>query len=181
MKFSLSSCHMNVSPLASSILYHLFGKSTRVDGNKCGHAHSSLYPSFLHSFSHVLIWSSGFCPWMNIDIWASLVNFSPPNLSTKKVQAAVQVCSLVWWVSHHLAACPVKVSTRLWSRPCSPIFLETCSTCMTGDSLSLYLGICVVFTLVGCKVGYSLIFFSNIFGTMDTMKHCWVGFFSLFV
>ena len=62
MKFFLSSCHRNVSPLASSILYHLFGKSERVDGNKCGHAHSSLYPSLLHSFSHILIWSSGFCP-----------------------------------------------------------------------------------------------------------------------
>ena len=54
MKFSLSSCHMNVSPRASSILYHLFGKSSSVDGNKCGHVRSSLYPSLLHSFSHVL-------------------------------------------------------------------------------------------------------------------------------
>ena len=34
MKFSLSSCHKNVSPLASSILYHLFGKSARVYGNR---------------------------------------------------------------------------------------------------------------------------------------------------
>ena len=32
IKISLSSCHKKVSPLASSILYHLFGKSVRVDG-----------------------------------------------------------------------------------------------------------------------------------------------------
>ena len=51
MRFSLSSCHKKVSPLAYSILYHLFGKSARVDGNKCGHARSSLYPSLLHSLS----------------------------------------------------------------------------------------------------------------------------------
>ena len=60
VKFSFSSFHQNVSPHASSILYHLFGKSARVDGNICGHARSSLYPSFLHYFSHVFIWSSGF-------------------------------------------------------------------------------------------------------------------------
>ena len=36
IKISLSSCHKKVSPLASSILYHLFGKSAGVEGNKCG-------------------------------------------------------------------------------------------------------------------------------------------------
>ena len=33
MKFYLISFHKNVSPHASSILYHLFGKSSNVDGN----------------------------------------------------------------------------------------------------------------------------------------------------
>ena len=42
MKFSLRSCHMNVFPRDSSILYHLLGKSSNVDGNRCGHMHSSL-------------------------------------------------------------------------------------------------------------------------------------------
>ena len=68
IKFSLSSCHRNVSPRASSILYHLFGKSESVDGNRCGHVCSSLYPSLLHSFSHVFIWFFGSCPWVNIGI-----------------------------------------------------------------------------------------------------------------
>ena len=42
MKFSISSFHWNVSPHASSILYHLFGKSASVEGNRCGHVRSSL-------------------------------------------------------------------------------------------------------------------------------------------
>ena len=42
IKFYLSSFHMNVSPHASSILYHLVGKSFNVDGNRCGHIRSSL-------------------------------------------------------------------------------------------------------------------------------------------
>ena len=42
IKFSLSSFHRNVSPRASSILYHLFGKLASVEGNSCGHVLSSL-------------------------------------------------------------------------------------------------------------------------------------------
>ena len=74
-------------------------------------------------------------------------------------------------MSHHQAAFPVKVSTRLCSQPCSPRFLETCSICRIGDSLSLYLGFCLILVFVGVKVGYSLVFLSNIFGMMETKKH----------
>ena len=42
MKFCLTSFHKNVSPRASSILYHMLGRSSNVDGNKCGHIRSSL-------------------------------------------------------------------------------------------------------------------------------------------
>ena len=42
MKFSLCSFHKNVSPHASSILYHLLGRSSSVEGNRCGHIRSSL-------------------------------------------------------------------------------------------------------------------------------------------
>ena len=42
MNFSLSLFHWNVSPHASSILYHLFGNLARVKGNRCGHVRSSL-------------------------------------------------------------------------------------------------------------------------------------------
>ena len=42
IKFSLSSFHRNVSPRASSILYHFFGRSSNVEGNRCGHIRSSL-------------------------------------------------------------------------------------------------------------------------------------------
>ena len=41
MKFCWSVFQVNVSPLASSILYHLLGKSLRVEGNRWGHIHSS--------------------------------------------------------------------------------------------------------------------------------------------
>ena len=51
------------------------------------------------------------------------------------------------------------------------MFLETCSICITGDSLSLYLGICEILIFVGFKVGYSLVFFLNIFGMMEIEKH----------
>ena len=95
IKISLISCQKKVSPLASSILYHLLGKSARVEGNKCGEALSSLYPSFLHFVSQVLICCSGFWPPVKVWIWACWVNFFPPNRSTKKVEAFVQVCSFV--------------------------------------------------------------------------------------
>ena len=42
MNSSLSSFHWNVLPRASSILYHLFGKSASVEGNGCGHVRLSL-------------------------------------------------------------------------------------------------------------------------------------------
>ena len=71
----------------------------------------------------------------------------------------------------------MKVSSKLCNWPYSPMFLDTCSLCITGDSLSLYLGICLILTFVGFKVGYSLFFFSNVFGMMETKKHCWTGFF----
>ena len=180
MTFSLISFHRNVSPQDSSILYHLFGKSDNIDGNRCGHVRSSLYPSLFHSFSHVLMWSSGSCHWMNIGIWAWLVNFFPPDFSMKKVEAVVHVYNIDWWVSHHLTAGLVKVSTKLCSQPCSPMFLDTCSICITGDSLSLYLGICLILIFAGFRVGYSLVFFSNIFGMMDATKHWLNGFFCTF-
>ena len=68
IKFSLSSSHRNVSPRASLIFYHFFGKSESVDRNRHGHVRSSLYPSLLHSFSHVFIWFFGSCPWVNVGI-----------------------------------------------------------------------------------------------------------------
>ena len=108
---------------------------------------------------------------MKTGICAYFVSFLPPNISTKKVETVVHVCSLDWWVSHHRASCLVKVFTRIYSHPCSPRFLETCSISKIGDSLSLYLGFCLILVFVGVKVGYSLVFPSNIFGMMETEKH----------
>lgn len=48
-----------VSPLASSTLYHLSGRSSYVFGNICGQVLSSLYHIFRHSFSHWWIRSTG--------------------------------------------------------------------------------------------------------------------------
>ena len=42
VNFSLSSFRTNVLPQDSSILYHLLGKSSNVDGNRCSHMRSSL-------------------------------------------------------------------------------------------------------------------------------------------
>ena len=55
--------HMNVSPRASSILYHFFGKSDNVDGNRCGHVRSCLLltpkkgslPHLPHYMAHLSI------------------------------------------------------------------------------------------------------------------------------
>ena len=134
-------------------------------------------PKYFPFFFTVFMWSSGSFPWMNIGIWPWLVNFFPPSIYMKKVESIFHVCNLDWWVSHHLTTCPVKVSSRLCSRPCSPMFLDTCSICITGDSLYLYFGICLILTIFAFNVGYSLLFFSNIFGMMETRKHCSIGFF----
>lgn len=124
IKFSLRVCQVNVSPLAS-ILYHLLGKSSSVVGNKCGHVCSSWYLIRFHSF-----WKRSTCfvrsslGW-NLVIYAWVVNFYPPNLSIKYIDAIVQLCSWFWWVPHHRATWPVKDSTRLCRRPWSLIFLVT--------------------------------------------------------
>lgn len=87
------------------------------------------------------------------------VSLFPPNLSTKYVEAVVQVCSRWAWVLHQRAAWPVKVYTKLCSRPCSPIFLDTSYTWMAGDPLSLNLsrGITVDSSFVGIRLGYFII------------------------
>ena len=95
IKFCLSSCQKKVSPWASSILYHLLGKSASVEGNKCGQDRSSLYPSLLHSFSQVLMCYFGSWPWIKRGIWASWVNFFPPKPFDKESWSscpALQFC-----------------------------------------------------------------------------------------
>ena len=166
IKFSLSVYQVNVSPLASSILYHLLGRSSSVVGNKCGHVRSSCYLRHFHSF-----WQRSTCfvkssPRWNLVICDWAVSFCLPNLSMKYVDVVVQLCSRFWWVTHHRVAWPVKDSTRLCRRPWSPIFLVTSLRCTTGDSISLNLNFEFAM-LFGMKVGYSLICFSITLGTMD--------------
>ena len=166
MKFCLRVCQMNVSPLASSILYHLLSKSLRVDGNRWVHVHSSWYPSCFHSFWHSLIWLVRSSPWWNVLILACVVNFWHPNRSTKYVDVVVQLWSRDWWVPHQHDAFPVKDSTKLCRWPWSPIFFETSFKWIVGgsSSLNLYFGF---LTLFGMRVGYSFTLFSTILGTID--------------
>ena len=165
-KFSLRVFQVNVSPLASSILNHLLGRSSSIVGNKCGHVHSSWYLRRFHSFWHRSTCFVGSSPGWNLMICTWAFNFCPPNLSMKYVEADVQLCSQFWWVPHHHVAWPVKDLTRLWRQPWSPIFLVTSLRCYVGDSISLNLNFEFV-VLFGIKVGYSLIFFSITLGTMD--------------
>ena len=144
----------------------LSGRSSSILGNKCGHVLSLWYPRHFHSF-----WQRSMCfvgsslGWnLVICIWA--VNFCPPNLSTKYVDAIVQLCSQFWLVPHHRASCPIKDSTRLCRRPWSSIFLVTSLRCIVGDSISLNLNFEFAM-LFRIKVKCSLVFFSIILGRID--------------
>ena len=166
IKFCLRVFQVNVSPLSSSILYHLFGKSSRVDRNRWGHVHSLWYPSHFHSFWHSSICFVGSYPRWNVLMLAYAVSFWPPNHSTKHVDAVIQLWSRNWWVPHQCVACPVKYSTKLCRQPWSPIFFETSFKWIVEESSSLNINFGVL-TLVGIRVGYSFTFFSIILGTID--------------
>ena len=158
MKFCLRMFQVNVLPLASSILYHLFGMLSRVDGNRWGHVRSSWYPSRFHSLWHSLICFVGSSPGWNVLMSAYAFSFWPPKRSTKYVDVVIQLWSRDWWVPHQRVACPVKDSTKLCRQPWSPIFFDTSFKCIVGEFASLNLNFGVL-TLVGIIVGYTFTFF----------------------
>ena len=137
MKFCLRVFLVNVSHIASPILYHLFGKSSRLDGNRWGHVHLSWYPSHFHSFWHSSIWFVGSSPGWNVSMSSCAVSFWPPNHSMKYVDAIVQLWSRDERIPHQRVACPVKDSTKLCRWPWSPIFFETSFKWIVGESTSL--------------------------------------------
>ena len=166
MKLCVRDCQVNVSPRSSSILYHLFGKLSRVDGNIWGHVHSSWYPSHFLSLWHSSIFFTGSSPRWNVLMSACVVSFWPPNCLTKYVDVVVQLWSRDWWVPHQRATCPVKDSTKLCRRPWLPIFFETSFKWIVGEYASLNINFGML-TLFGIRVGYYFTFFSIILGTPD--------------